>query len=337
MILKMMGFAQPWGLSLLPLAVLPLVTHGQRAIVYSSLALLPADRLSAAIDWTLRLLAAACISAIVLGIGGLYRAEEAVDRIGQGAQTVILLDSSGSMDTPFVTGNEGRSRAAVWGTYTSKGQIARRVLAQFAAQRAQDMFALYVFSGNPIPVLALTEKQAVIQAAIAAGSIERGLASTDLGAGLIRSLEFFDGKPFTGSRIVMLVSDGAATLTVPVQDQIKILLKKHRVTLYWIYLRAQNSPGLLTSLELDTARQIAPEQLVHKFFSEMGLPYRAFPAENPQALQEAIAAVNKLQNLPIRYTDILPKRDLSGWCFGTALTLLLILVMAKFSELQRWH
>lgn len=333
----MFGFADPLGLILLPLALLPLVVHGQSAVAYSSIALLPVDRLSDALNWILRLLAAISVIAIVLGISGLFRSEESVARIGQGAQTVILLDSSGSMDTPFVIGNEKNSRVPKWGTYTSKGQIARRLLAQYAAQRTQDMFALFLFSGNPIPVLSLTEKQVVVQAAIAAGSIERSLASTDLGTGLIRSLEFFDGKAFTGSRIVMLVSDGAATLTIPVQDQIKRLLKKHRVTLYWFYLRTESSPGLDTEMATATAQQIAPEQLVHKFFSEMELPYRAFPAENPQALQQAIAEVNKLQNLPIRYTDIVPKRDLSPWCFGIALSLLLMLASTKFCELQEWH
>ena len=135
----------------------------------------------------------------------------------------------------------------------------------------------------------------------------------------------------------MLVSDGAATLTVPVQDEIKILLRKYRVSLYWIYLRSQFSPGLETAMAMDTARQIAPEQLVHKFFTEMGLPYRAYSAEDPHALREAIAEVNKLQNLPIRYTDVLPRRDLSGRCFGFALSLLLALLVAKCSEVQRWR
>ncbi len=333
----MYAFATPYALLLLPLALVPLVYHGQRTIGYSSVSILPVDRLSDVTDGVLRVLAAVCVLALVIGIAGIYRTEQTVERIGQGAQTVILLDSSGSMDTAFVTGNEHSSRAAVWGTYTSKGQIARRLLAQFAAQRKQDMFALYVFSGNPIPILALTEKQPVVQAAIAAGAIEHGLASTNLATGLVHSLEYFDGKAFTGSRVVMLVSDGAATLTVPQQDSIKLLLKKHRVTLYWIYLRARNSPGLLTNLELETARQIAPEQLVHKFFSEMGLPYRAFSADNPAALQDAITAIDKLQNLPIRYHDVVPRRDLSQRCFVLALVLVLALATAKFGELQRWH
>jgi mxaC protein len=199
------------------------------------------------------------------------------------------------------------------------------------------MFALFLFSGNPIAVLPLTEKQALVQAAIAAGSIERGLASTDLGNGLIRALEFFEGKPFTGSRIVMLVSDGAARLTVPVQDRIKYLLEKHRVTLYWLYLRTQFSPGLFAEMSSDTAQDIAPEQIVHQFFSEMGLPYRAFSAEDPVALEKAIAAVNKLQNLPIRYQDIVPKRDLSNWCFGFGLLLLCVIAAARMSEIRQWQ
>lgn len=329
--------ANPLGLLLLPLIVLPFLSHGQSSIAYPSLTLLPTDRLSDIISVVLRLLAGMCIAAIVLGVSGLFRAEESVERIGQGAQMVMLLDSSGSMDKPFVTGNENSARGGVWGTYTSKGQIARRLLAKYVAQRKQDMFALFLFSSNPIAVLPLTEKQAVVQAAIAAGSIERGLATTNLGGGLIQALEFFEGKPFTGSRIVMLVSDGAATLTIPVQDRIKQLMEKYQVTLYWLYLRARYSPGLYTEMDAATAEEIAPEQLVHKFFSGLGLPYRAFSAENPEALQEAITEVNKLQNLPIRYQDIIPKRDLSGWCYGIALSLMLLLLAAKFSELLVWR
>ncbi|MCC6709902.1 MAG: VWA domain-containing protein [Gammaproteobacteria bacterium] len=331
------GLATPWALALLPLALLPLLRHGQQTLGYSSLAMLPRDGLSDLVDGLVRVVAMAAVIAMVFGIGGLFRAAESVERIGQGAQTVMLLDSSGSMDTAYATGTANTSRAAVWGTYLSKGQVARRMLAEYAAQRPQDMFALFVFSGNPIPVLSLTEKQSAIQAAIAAGGIERGLASTDLGTGLIRSLEYFKDQPFTGSRVVMLVSDGAASLTIPVQDEIRNLLRKYRVSLYWFYLRAQFSPGLDTKMSSDTASQIAPEQLVHKFFAGTGVPYRAYSAENPNALREAIAEVNKLQNLPIRYQDVIPRRDLSARCFGVALALMAVLLAAKCTELERWH
>jgi len=328
----MFGLEHPLALLLLPFALLPFVQHGQRCVTYPSLDLLPADPLSSVVDWSLRALAAVALVALALGIGGIYRAEQTIERIGQGAQVVMLIDSSGSMDRPYVTGNEGSSRVPVWGTYRSKGQIARELLAEYAARRPQDMFALFVFSSNPIAVLPLTEKQAAIQAAIAAGTIERGLATTDLGAGIIQSLEYFEDRAFTGSRIMMLVSDGSATLTLPIQDRIRNLLEKYRVSLYWLYMRDQHGPGLLPGRNGATA----PEQQVHEFFSRMGLPYRAYAAEDPSALKDAIAAVDKLQNLPIRYLDVVPRKDLSAWCYGVGLAGLFGVLLARIAEVDAW-
>lgn len=334
----MLVLTNPWGLLLLPLVLLPFLLAGQSSVNYSSFEMLPKDRFSDILDIVLKVLAAIFIIAIVLGLSGLHQSEKLVERIGRGAQMVMLFDSSTSMDMPFINNSNSKggaaSKVAKWGTYKSKGIVARELLARYVAKRKQDMFAMYIFSSNPIPVLPLTKKQEVIQAAIAAGSLERGLGSTNLGLGLIRSLEFFEDKPFTASRIVMLVSDGAAKLVDPVKQEIKHLMAKHRVTLYWIYLRDRDSPGLFTKLDGRLARDIAPEQWVHKFFTELNLPYRAFAAENPQALQEAISTVSKLQNLPIQYTDIIPKRDLSGWCYGIALSVLLLLTVAKVSEVQ---
>lgn len=336
----MFGFATPAALFLLPLALLPFFFHGQKSVSYSSLSLLPADPLSNVVSLFLRILSSLLIMTLVLGIAGLFESEKSIERIGQGAQTVLLLDSSGSMDKPFFTKKRNKTASesvGKFGTYESKGQTARRVLADYAAQRKQDMFALFVFSGNPIEVLPLTEKQDVIQAAIAAGGIEKGLATTDLAEGLISSLKFFEGKPFTGSRILMLVSDGAARLSMVAQEEIKYLMQKHRVTLYWFYLRGYYGPGLFEEMDAKMAQALVPEQLVHKFFSKLDLPYRAFSVENPDALNNAVAEVNKLQNLPIRYQDVIPKRDLSGWCYGIALTLLLLLAATKLSEIQLWR
>jgi len=80
-----------------------------------------------------------------------------------------------------------------------------------------------------------------------------------------------------------------------------------------------------------------PSQLVHNVFSRTGLPYRALPAEDPTALQQAIAEVDKLQKLPIKYQDIIPRRDLSKWFFGFAACLASVLFIAKISEIQQWR
>lgn len=328
----MFGFEQPVALWLLPLALLPLLFHGQHVVAHPAPDLLPADRLSSIVDGALRIVPALALAALTLGIAGIHRVEQRVERIGQGAQVVMLIDSSGSMDRPYVTGNKGTSRVPVWGTYRSKGQIARELLAEYAARRHQDMFALFVFSSNPIAVLPLTDKQAAIQSAITAGTIERGLATTDLAAGIVQSLDYFKDLPYSGSRVMLLLSDGSATLLLPQQDRIRNLLEKYRVSLYWLYMRDQHSPGLVPGPSGATA----PEQQVHAFFSNMGLPYRAYSAEDPSALKEAIAEVDKLQNLPIRYQDIVPRTDLSPWCYGAALLGLAVLLLARLAEVDAW-
>lgn len=337
----MLGIEYLWVLLFLPLALLPFILRVESDLNCSSLEILPADPLSRFFELFLRVLASLVIASILLGVSGLNLSAKTVEKIGRGAQTVILFDSSTSMDTPFFNSGNSKggaaSRVAAWGRFESKGQVARKLLGQFVAQRKQDLFAIFVFSRNPIPIMPLSHNQKVIQAAIKAGTYERGLGTTNLGAGLIRALDFFEDKPFRGSRIVMLVSDGAATLTNSVRVEIENLLKKHRVTLYWLYLRDKESLGINSKEGESLTPDTAPEQLVNKQFSEMDTPYRAFSAENPKALKEAIADVNKLQNLPIRYEETIPKQDLSSYCYGTALVLLVLLTVAKLSEIQAWR
>lgn len=335
----MFAIEHPWALLLLPLALLPFIARVKSDLNYSSLELLPTDLLSQVFELLLKLLAAVVIVAIILGISGLHQPAKAVEKIGRGAQTVILFDSSTSMDTPYSGNSKGgaASRVATWGTYESKGQVARKLLGKFVEQRQQDLFAIFVFSRNPVPIMPLSHNQEVIQAAIKAGSYERGLGTTNLGAGLIKALTFFEDKPFKGSRIIMLVSDGAAKLVQPVKEEIRNLLKRHRVTLYWLYLRDKESLGFNAKIDKVLADDIAPEQAVNQYFSELETPYRSFSAEDPQALEDAIAEVNKLQNLPIRYEETIPKKDWSHYCYALALVLLLLLTAAKLSEIQSWH
>ena len=333
----MFEFSAPAALLLSPLAIIPLIATTQASLPYSSFAMVPDDRFSTIVDWTLRLLMAACILAIVCGVAGLHRPAHSVEKIGQGAQMVVLMDSSGSMDRPFASLAKSRGRAPYWGTYESKGQTARRLLSEFVEQRPQDLFAIFSFSRNPIEVVPLTNKQEVVKAAIKAGSLERGLGTTDLAAGLMRAAAFFRDRPFTGSRIIMLFSDGSAVLTLPMQEQIKYLMERYKVTLYWIYLRDIYTPGLFKEIDAELARKISPEQLVHKFFLQSGLPYRAFSAEDPDALKEAIQDVGRLQNLPMHFSETVPRRDLSPYCYGIAVALLSFLIVARMSEISKWH
>jgi len=339
------SFESPWLLWLLPLAALPLVATPATPLGYSSLALLPRDRASDALQLALRTAGCVALAALVIALAGPYRPEYQVERVGKGAEIVLVLDRSRSMDQNFA-GPRGRTATGLMGNsldeltaggHDSKGKIARQLLGEFAAKRTEDRFGMVVFSNLPMRVLGFTQKPEVIQAAIAAGDVGRGLSETDIGLALLSALEFFDDRPYSGSRIIMLVSDGGDKIDPDLRERLAELLNKHRVALYWIYIRSPRSPSLTQEYRTIPAHAAAvPEYFLHQFFTALPTPYRAYEADNPEALQEAIASVDRLENLPISMQDTVPRSDLSAWFLGAALLAVLLLSAAKLMELKRW-
>ena len=234
-----MLFASPWFFILLPLALLPFLFSGGAVLKYPWLAHVPRDILSLALDWVRRIAAALAMTLIVVGLAQPYRGEYSIERVGKGAEIAVLLDKSRSMDEPF---NPEKGRNWSDSTLVTKSTVARNMLAEFAAGRKQDLFGLMLFSSAPMRVMEFTQKQDVIQAAIKAVDIGKGLGDTDMGRALISATGFFDNRPYAGSRIVMLVSDGGARLDQDTRDMVARLVKQHRIGIYWIYLRSYNSP-----------------------------------------------------------------------------------------------
>ncbi len=332
-----LAVSQPWALLLLPLALLPLLRPAERLLTYPWLRLIPRDRLAVALGWLLRAAASTAIGAIVLGLAGLEHPAVAVQRIGRGAEIVLLLDRSRSMDEPFISGARVNPVMSMSGL-KSKRHVAREVLSEFVAHRGQDLFGLVVFSTFSMRVLDFTQHQDAIQAAIRASDLGRGLGETDVGAALETALSYFANRSYTGSRIIMLVSDGGAQITPAVRERIVEQMKRYRVALYWIYIRSLHSPGLMSEMEVkEDVADTVPEHFLHKFFLSMGTPYRAYQAENPQDLKRAINDVGRLENLPIYLTETMPPRDLSGVCYAVAFPLVLVLIGAKAMELQSWR
>jgi len=332
-----LGVAHGWALALLPLAMLPFLRPRMAAIPYSWLGLIPRDPVSTRIEHALRVIGALTIVALVLAASGLHRPEYEVERNGRGAHMVLLVDRSTSMDRPFAL--KGIVDAAAQGKHRSKGEVARGLLSEFVAERHNDLFGMVVFSTFPIPVLRLTGRHEVVQASIAAGNVGRGLAETDIGSGLEQALEYFEGRPYTGARIVVLVSDGAGEIGQTARLRIAHLMRRLRVSLYWIYIRSAYGPVIFDSDEETGATrtvEMTPERALHDFFSRMGDSYRAYTAESPEALEQAMADVSRLQNLPVRYRETVGRRDLSTACLAVAVAGLCVLVAAKLLERRSW-
>lgn len=331
------GVVNGWALGLLPLAALPFLRPWAAAIPYSWLGLIPRDPLSIRIEHGLRVIGALSIAALVLAASGLHRPEYGIERIGRGAHMVLLVDRSTSMDRPFAI--KGLVDPAAQSKHRSKGEVARELLSVFVAERHNDLFGMVVFSTFPIPVLRLTSHHDVVHASIAAGNVGRGLAETDIGSGLEQALEYFEGKPYTGARIVVLVSDGAGEIGQTERLRIAHLMRRLRVSLYWIYIRSAYGPVIIDAADSSgtgDAVEMTPERALHEFFSRMGASYRAYTAESPEGLEQAIADVNRLQNLPVRYRETVGRRDLTAACLAVALGGLLLLLAAKLLERSSW-
>ena len=325
-----------WALALVPLAVLPLLRPLARAVPFSWTGLVSPDPLSRWIEHTLRAAGVLAILSLVLAAAGLHRPAYEVERIGHGAHMVLLVDRSTSMDRPFAV--RKAADVAALGKRRSKGEVARELLSKFVAERRNDRFGMVVFSTFPIPVLRPTDHHDVVHASITAGNVGRGLAETDIGAGLEQALEYFEGQPYTGARIVVLVSDGAGEISQTPRLRIAHRMQRLRVSLYWIYIRSARGPVIFDSAESDGggATEMTPERALHDFFSGMGSAYHAYTAESPEDLERAIADVNRLQNLPVRYRETIGRRDLSGLCLAVALGGLGLLVTAKLLERSAW-
>lgn len=317
----------PLWLWALPLALAPWFSAGMSASAYPWLALLPPDLPSLAVSVLLRVLAVGATAALVLGLAGLHQSGQTVERIGQGADIVLLLDRSNSMDNTFA------GQAAQDGSEESKTAAARRLLADFTGQRQHDRIGLVEYSTSPLFVLPLTANKAAVQAAIAA-SRHPALAYTNVSKGLAMALDFFNAMETGGSRLILLISDGAAAIDKDSEIQLRTAFKQRGVRLYWIFLRTAHSPGIFSQPAdpRDDNAEAMPELYLHRFFQSLAIPYQAYEAENPGAMQQAIADINRLEHLPVHYFQQLPKKDLSAACYLWAAALLAVLLAAKLAE-----
>ncbi|NBN92896.1 MAG: VWA domain-containing protein, partial [Betaproteobacteria bacterium] len=174
-----LAFDHPWLLLALPLALLPLLRIPMQSVMHPNLALVPADPLSRSLETALRVGSMLGIVSLVLGVAGLSRGERVIETVGTGAEIVIMLDRSRSMDQGFGRMQAGQQLLMQMGE--TKNAAARRVLSEFVTQRPNDAIGLLNFSTRPIPVLPLTTHHAALQAAIDAAGLGRGLAETDIG------------------------------------------------------------------------------------------------------------------------------------------------------------
>lgn len=313
---------------LLPLALLPLLWSSATPQNYPSLDEVSGDPLSAAVGWLLRIAGALAITGLILGIGGLHIKGRTITKTGEGAHIVLLIDRSASMDNNF-------AGQAPEGGEESKSAAARRLIKDFILAREHDLVGIAAFSTSPMHVLPLTDHKDALLAAVDA--MDRpGLAFTNVGRGLAMSLDIHESDTSAAARAILLVSDGAAVIDRKVQEKLRAAFAKRKINLYWLFLRTAGTRGISEAPpkgEPDTP-QAYPERHLDIFFKSLGTNYKAFEAESPKAVGEAIAEISKLERNPISYVENAPRHDLSSLAYLTALISLLVLAAAKAAEVR---
>ena len=321
-------FAYPWLLALLPLAMLPLLPRRGDTLPFSWVAWLPDDRVGRWVGWIGRGSAVLAMAAIVVGLAGPGRSPRQVWRTGSGAQILILMDRSQSMDQSM------DSKGVESPSGDSKNKVARASLTGFVAQRPNDRLAFMMFGTSSVLAMPFTYDHRAIEAAIAGTAVGRGMPDTQLDRGLLAAIGEFDGRASSARRAIVLVSDGGAKLDAPVQRRIRDGLLRNQIALYFIYLRSSiYSPDLNAALP---ASESSAEAELHRYFLSLKTPYRLFQAGNAKAMKDAMAEINRQQNALTLFVERLPRQDFSPYCFAVALFACALLLALRLFQVRAW-
>jgi mxaC protein len=194
---------------------------------------------------------------------------------------------------------------------------------------------MVAFSTFPIFVTPVSEHREAIAAALDA--IDRpALALTDVGRGLSMALAMFDENTPPGSRVILFVSDGAAVIDRPEQEKLRTAVAKHNTHIYWLFLRTAHSKGIYDPPDPDEedTPQVMPERHLDLFFKSLKVSYRAFEAESPAAIEDAVREIGRIESNPIPYLERIPRRDLSEGAYIVAAAATLLVLLAKLAEID---
>ncbi len=325
-----MEFSNPYFLWLLPLALLPLVFQRTHSRNYSWLDMLPADPLSNLLGLILKILAVLILASIIIGLSAPHSHQQEIERIGVGAQIGLVLDRSASMDDPFAGASNG-----VIGE--SKSAAASRLITQFVRSRQNDMTGMITFSNSAMHVLPLTENKEAIVAAVRA-TAGNALFQTNIGSGLTSGAGLFDHVPDSGSRIIILLSDGAGRVDANVQEKIREWFDRYEISLYWIVLRQPGGLSIFDDKYKPQEDQPLPAAMeLHDYFKTLKTPFKAYEAENPKTLQLAIDDINRKEKKPIKYMEKIPGKDFSNVFFMLAAIMMTLLLGVKYLEVHTWR
>lgn len=321
-----MNFLNAWVLFFLPLIAVPFIFFQSSNNNYSWNEMIPSDPLSTIIGVLLKFLSSVIIALLVVILAEPFSDQKVVERVGEGAQIGLVLDRSASMDEPFSGGGDKAGE--------TKSAAASRLIIDFFEARTNDMVGVITFSNSAMFVLPLTENKKAIKAAVSA-TAGNALFQTNIGAGLTSSAALFNEVADSGSRAVILLSDGAGRIDADTQQKIRDWFDRFDIGLYWIVLKQEGGISIFDEDYVPRDEDQLPPQIeLYEYFSTFRSPFKAYEAEDPKSLETAIKDISLKEKKPITYSERIPGKSYSLPLLLVALFLSLLLLLLKFIEVK---
>ncbi len=309
-----MSFAHPLWLILLPLSALPFIASISDKTAISNIKIFEQDGISKKITILCRSLMSLIIVLLIVILANPWSKSTFITEIGKGAQLVFLIDRSVSMAKPFIGDDDNKSEI--------KSLAARRILKDFISQRPSDMIGIVGFSNSALYASKITKNRSYTYAAIDAAT-GSSINQTNIGSGITSGLFMFSEIETTGSQALVLLSDGAGKISKRVKERIAEMLNEKKINLYWIIIKEPNDVSLFSGNTYLEGREPTVIKL-DKFFQSLNTEYKAYEAENPDALSSAIADIDQKEKKPIKI-----ERDIPGKNYNPSiLKLLLVLIVS---------
>ncbi len=293
----------------LPLALLAFVTvNARKSVVW--LRLTPVDLVSRILTPLIKLAASMLIALVIIALAGPHLPEQLSQRSGEGAEIIILVDRSRSMDDIFAALPRNTLSRVPMGTQ-SKRQVSRDYLTEFIQRRPDDRFGYVFFSNQATELLSLTYHKDAVLATVDAGALGRGISQTNIVEALLKAADMFEHEAYRGARRVLLISDGGQVLTEQEQSFIRQRYHTLQIGIIWIYLPAMRGMTLDPSDQDNFLWVDMPERKLHEFFKTLSVPYQAFEAGSTDDFAEAIDAIDQHHHEALMVDELQPRQSLA--------------------------
>src|SRR3546814_6369069 len=95
-----------------------------------------------------------------------------------------------------------------------------------------------------------------------------GINQTNIGAGLTLATSLFDKIENSGSRAIILLSDGAGKLSPRIKNEIRKEMKKRDLSLYWIVIREPDDISIFSKVDQFGEGMLPTSVELHQYLKE---------------------------------------------------------------------